>query len=73
VLLIFIWRGLNVVLVCCDCCSSDEVSAVRRLLDKIDLQGYQVMDVNLKKSKFICKLYKKNLAGEGMTFLPVLY
>lgn len=36
--------GLNVDLVCCDCCSSDEVSAVRRLLDKVDLQGYQVMD-----------------------------
>jgi len=26
--------------------SSDEVSAVRRLLEKVDLQGYQVMDVN---------------------------
>ena len=46
-LILFI--GLNVDLVCCDCCSSDEVSAVRRLLDKVDLQGYQVMDV-IKKN-----------------------
>lgn len=46
--LIFI-LGLNVDLVCgdCHCCSSDEVSAVRRLLDKVDLQGYQVMDVTM--------------------------
>lgn len=40
--------SLIVDLVCgnCHCCSSDEVSAVRRLLEKVDLQGYQVMDVN---------------------------
>lgn len=42
---LILFVGLNVDLVCCDCCSSDEVSAIRRLLDKVDLQGYQVMDV----------------------------
>lgn len=50
--------GLNVDLVCCDCCSSDEVSAVRRLLDKVDLQGYQVMDVIKKYKSYIYKLYR---------------
>lgn len=54
--LIFI-LGLNIDLVCGDyhCCSSDEVSAVRRLLDKVDLQGYQVMDVSEKSKFYICE------------------
>lgn len=34
-------------------CSSDEVSAVRKLLEKVDLQGYQVMNA-MWKSKLKC-------------------
>ncbi len=34
--------------VCVHFTSSDEIAAVRRLLEKVDLQGYQVMDVTQK-------------------------
>lgn len=45
---LFLFLSLIADMVCgnCHCCSSDEVSAVRRLLEKVDLQGYQVMDAS---------------------------
>lgn len=58
--LLFLFLSLIVDMVCgnCHCCSSDEVSAVRRLLEKVDLQGYQVMDVsgNLNSTSMHCRL-----------------